>query len=72
MHQFNVIVQVTYELNTTVEAHTEAEAREMAVLECRSSGEQVYVNIERNVILDEEEIDVDMLQMADSHSKLIN
>ena len=72
-HQFDVIIKGEIELHTQVDADTEAEALELANLELRNNGEISNVVVERNMMLDaEEEIDLEMLRIADNHSRLPN
>ena len=70
-HRFNVIIRAEIELNTEVDANTEAEARELAILELRNNGEIGNIEQLRNMMLDEE-VDNELLRMADNHSRLSN
>lgn len=70
-HRFNVIIRGEIELNTEVDANTEAEARELAILELRSSGDISNIEQMRNLMLDEE-VDNELLRFADNHSRLNN
>lgn len=74
-HQFNVIFKQTVEreVNTVVDADTEAQALELAKLAMRS-GEGVSEiivgeTVDRNMMIDEE-VDNEMLRIGDVHSRL--
>lgn len=74
-HQFNVIVKqiVEREVNIDVEANTEAEALAFAKLAFREPGQVTETImqeiVDRNMMIDEE-VDNELLRMAENHSRL--
>jgi F420-dependent methylenetetrahydromethanopterin dehydrogenase len=71
-HQFDVIIKAEIELHTMVEANTEAEAKEMAVLELRGGGTITNIDFDRCMMLDDEDVDIELMRMAENHSRLNN
>lgn len=77
-HRFNVIVKrvVEREVNVDVEADTEAQALDLAKMAFSDPGQvsEVIMQeiVDRNMMVDEEEIDMELLRMSESHSRLPN
>ena len=76
-HQFNVIFRqvVEREVNMNIDADTEAQALELAKIAMRNSegvDERVVQEIvDRNMMIDDE-VDNELLRMAENHSRLPN
>ncbi|HEV2172465.1 MAG TPA: hypothetical protein VGR71_02810 [Nitrospira sp.] len=74
-HQFNVIVKqiVEREINVDVDANTEAEALAVAKLAFSEPGQVTETImqeiVDRNMMIDEE-VDNELLRMAENHSRL--
>ena len=76
-HQFNVIVKriVEREVNVDVDADTEAQALDLAKLAFSDPGQvsEVVMQeiVDRNMMIDEE-VDNELLRMAENHARLPN
>lgn len=76
-HSFNVIVKriVEREVNVDVDADTEAQALDLAKLTFSDPGQvsEVIMQeiVDRNMMIDEE-VDNELLRMAENHSRLPN